>query len=621
MLAKSVPATRAGSVSIIPAPVILAVVSVGLWVAAIARVNPHQMNDLGLVSVLPPAALLALTLLLFSFVLALRQEPLSRPLLVLHVGVLIFMLYGVTCMVEEVPRFSISYRHIGIAEYISRNGSVDPLIDAYHNWPGFFALTALVSDAAGLESALLLTTWAPVGFNLLYLGPLLLILRSATDDERVVWFGVWCFFLTNWIGQDYYAPQAFNFFLHLLVVGLLLTWYRPPLQVLHTGLRWIDRRLERLAVDRAGDLPAEPLTARGQTRLFAVLLLVLAAVVSSHQLTPFITLASVTALVLLGRLQTRGLPLLLGVLIVSWALFPALAFFQGHFGVLVEEAGGTGSSIQANVINRIIGSPEHVFIVRMRLVYTALVWLLAGVGLLRRLRAGHLDLSLLALAAVPFPFLILQPYGGEMLLRVYLFMLPAVVFWIVSTVLLHSTLPLSWGRSAAAMGISVVLLAGFLFARYGNERMDYYTEHELAAVEYLYQVASPLADAAIAGGDREKPLLLSASYNLPWRYRDYERFLYRDLIPLGDGVVSPEGLTDIERYYAFMEPRRTAGAFLILTRSQGAELQMMQGLPDNEVAELRAQLLRSDRFRVLYENPEAVIFVLADPTGGSLGSS
>jgi hypothetical protein len=621
MLARSVPTTRGTSLPIIPAPVILSVFSLGLWVAAISGVNPRQMNDLGLVSVLPPGAFIALGLLLVSFAFTLRKDPLSRPLLVLHVGVLIFMLYGVTSMVEEVPRFTIAYRHIGIAEYISRNGAVDPLIDAYHNWPGFFALTALVADAAGLKNALVLTTWAPVWFGLLYLGPLLLILRSATGDERVVWLGVWFFYLTNWIGQDYYAPQAFNFFLHLLVMGSLLTWFRPRGGALHTGLRWLDTRLEHLVMDRADDAPAEPLGGGQPVRLLAVLLLVLAAIVSSHQLTPFLTLASITVLVLFGRLQTRGLPLVLGVLIAAWAIFPAVAFFQGHFGVLLADAGAGGSSIEANVTNRIAGSPEHVFIVRLRLAYTGFIWALAGLGLLQRLRKGRLDLSLLILAAVPFPFLVLQPYGGEMLLRVYLFMLPAVVFLIASTILPSPATQLGWRRTGALIGVSCALLLGFLFVRYGNERMDFYTQHELAALEYLYEVAAPFADAAKGSDDRQRPLVLAVSYNMPWRYRDYERYQFRDLTPMGRGVASPEGQSDTDRLFALMDERRSAGAFLILTRSEGAELQMMKGLPEEVVQELRGDLVRSGLFRIVYENPDATIFVLEDPPGGPSGAS
>src|SRR4051812_40671882 len=132
--------------------VVLPVVSLVVWSLAISRVDMRGTTDLGLISVLPPLALVAVILLLVSFALTLREEPVSTPVALLHVLALVWMLYGVTIVVEEAPRFAIAYRHIGLAEYISRNHAVDPLIDAYHNWPGFFSLSALISDSAGLAT-------------------------------------------------------------------------------------------------------------------------------------------------------------------------------------------------------------------------------------------------------------------------------------------------------------------------------------------------------------------------------------------------------------------------------------------------------------------------------------
>src|SRR6266487_849605 len=105
---------------------------------------------------------------------------------------------------------------------IMRTGSVDPGLDAYFNWPGFFVLSAFVTQIIGYHDILPLAAWAPVFFNLIYLGPLYMIYTSATTDKRLVWLGPWFFYLTNWIGQDYFSPQGFNFFLYLVIIATLL---------------------------------------------------------------------------------------------------------------------------------------------------------------------------------------------------------------------------------------------------------------------------------------------------------------------------------------------------------------------------------------------------------------
>ena len=128
---------------------LMAVFCLWLWAGAIGNVNPREINDIGLASVLPGRVLFALVLLTVSFCLLLHRRPLNVPVAVLHLGILIFMLYGMTSFIEEVPRFAVSWRHAGVADYLVQHGRVDPKIDAYFNWPGFFALAALFTKLTG----------------------------------------------------------------------------------------------------------------------------------------------------------------------------------------------------------------------------------------------------------------------------------------------------------------------------------------------------------------------------------------------------------------------------------------------------------------------------------------
>ena len=155
--------------------VLLPLCALLLWYISLREVDVRRMNDLGLVSVFPPLTIISLILLSVSFCVTLRQPHKRTPVLLLHIAFLIFMLYGVTTLVEEAPRFSVLYRHEGYIEYILRTGTVDPNLDAYFNWPGFFILSAFVTRVAGYLDIYFFGLWAPVFFNLIYLGPLYII--------------------------------------------------------------------------------------------------------------------------------------------------------------------------------------------------------------------------------------------------------------------------------------------------------------------------------------------------------------------------------------------------------------------------------------------------------------
>src|SRR5712691_4820180 len=109
--------------------ILLSLGSFLLWLISLDAVNIRQMNDLGLVSVFPPLTGMALATLMISFCLALRRSHAPDDhhkgwslRVLLHLVLLIFMLYGVTALLEEAPRFSVVYRHAGYTEYIMRTG-------------------------------------------------------------------------------------------------------------------------------------------------------------------------------------------------------------------------------------------------------------------------------------------------------------------------------------------------------------------------------------------------------------------------------------------------------------------------------------------------------------------
>ncbi len=560
--------------------------SVTIWWTSIGGVDLRAMNDTGLISVLPVRTLLAFALLTVSFSLALARDG-GRPVLLAHVLALVVMVFGTTAVTGEALRGAVVWRHLGVTDVLLRTGSPDPSIDAYFNWPGFFMLLAFVHSFAGEESLTLLARWAPLGFNLLYLGPLVLILRTVGADRRVVWLTCWLFLLGNWVNQDYLAPQALSLFLYLVLIAIVLRHFAPP-------------------------APADgPVVVRSFAPVL-VAVLVYGAILVSHQLTPFFALIAVAVLVATRRCTARWLPVLMAVMALAWLLFMAVAYLKGNAAALTSQVGSVSGAVGQNVGERVTGTPGHLLVVKVRLLFTAGLWGLATLGGLRLRRNGRLDTRVALLAVAPFPLLIAQPYGGEMLLRVHLFSLPLVAF-LAAAALLPGTGRDRWLARASYLGTPsnlpevrqrrgapvlacalLVMLAGCLVSRFGNERMDQFTAQEVTAVARLYDIVPP-------GG-----LLVAMSGNLPWRDRGYEQYDYLTTVNLARTTPAPK-LAD-----ALEQAMRRRPSAVILTRSQRASLEILGTLAPAVTDEVESHIATSGAFRLAFANDDAQIFVLRE---------
>jgi hypothetical protein len=582
------------------ASVLLPLCALFVWAVSLNYVDIRDMTDLGLVSILPASVIIALVILTISFCLTLQQPEPRASIILLHLFLLVFMLYGITTLVEEAPRFAVVYRHAGYTEYIMRTGSVNPDLDAYFSWPGFFVLSAFVTRVTGYQDILSLAAWAPVFFNLIYLGPLYMIFTSATTDKRLIWLGLWFFYLTNWIGQDYFSPQGFNFFLYLIIIAILLKWFKITTQAQPR----IPGRLERdlgqfsplaqrlytwLTLPDTFYTPGQP---RQRIALLISLVIIFALVVFSHPLTPFFVLVSVTALVIFRRCTPRWLPILMAIMIGAWFTFVAQPFLVGHLYDVTGNFGQVGNSITANFAARVVGSPEHIFIDAARVIMTVAIWELAFIGAVFRLRRGHRDMSYILLAIAPFSLIVANSYDGEMLLRIYLFSLPLMVFFAATLFCTTSNSKMSRKMTAAVAGVSLLLLGGFLFTRYGNERMDYMTYAEVDAARYLYSI-TPVNSLIIAGWD-----------DGPLQFQDYEKYNSTSFANFSPGVITTQNVNAIVQ---FIDSQKHSDVYLIITRSQKAAAELSAGLPPGALDRLENALSRSRKFILIYSNPDAQI--------------
>lgn len=589
-------------------PVFLTLFAGLLWTLSALTIDPGAMTDLGLVSVLPLPSYAALLVLIVSFSLTIHQRKPNVPILLWHTVLLIFFIHGTPVLLHGTLRYSWAWKHVGIIDYILRHGSVNQTIEtlgAYHNWPGFFALNALITEVTGLKSPLSYAPWAHVFFNLLYLGTLPFVLRSFTSDRRLIWLGVWFFFLTNWVGQDYFSPQAITYFLYLVVIGVCLRWFqaeRPSKPTTEGGPigRWARSFSSSLVKGPAPvDTPATPTPPWQRAAFVALVSLLLAAIASSHQLTPFMMIIALAVLVLFRRINARILPVLMIVLTVSWLFHVATPFLEKNIDNMTATIGQLLDNVDSNLIDTFRASPGRRLVALMGRGLTVLLWSLAILGGIRRLRNRRWDPAAMLLAFSPFLMLGGNAYGGEILFRVYFFALPFMAFFAAALLLPTPGSGLSWWTKAMTILLSSVLLTGLLFAYLGKERQYNFTQDEVDAARYVY-------DAAVPGS-----LLIEGSRNYPSQFRNYEYFTY---VPISrEPQASRTNVIDhpVETLSRWMRNSNYSEAYLIITRSMKAEVDAVGLLPKGALESIEQALLGSREFRVVFDSRDAKVFSLA----------
>jgi len=576
-------------------PILLMAAASMFWMAGLGQVKIDQMNDLGLVSVLPPIAFVALGILTISFSLTITAPKPNSIIVFAHLVLLVFMLYGITAIVEAVPRFSPAWRHAGVIDYIMRNASVNPRIDAYFNWPGFFIMWALITEIAGLSSPILFLRWAPFLFQLIYMGPLWMIYDSLTSSRRLVWTGIWVFYLTNWVGQDYFSPQAMNFFYFLVILAILLRWFRNGDISLP---KWVDSKIigkipriknwiTHLFVRET--VPPEKFNALQKSFLLLMIVLIYFVSITSHQLTQFAILISIILLLIFKRISPKALPIVMLILSGMWIAYMASAFMAGRLRSMLEAFGQLDSALDANLTSRLAGSPGHMFVTQIRLLLTLGVWLAAGLGFIRQWIRGHYETSAALMVLAPFPLIAMQNYGGEMLMRIFMFSLPLAAYLAAATIFpILKDVP-SWRYTAVIGLVSFVLVGVFWYGRYGNERMEYFTRAEVQAVEYTYSHVKPGS------------LIATITTNLPYKSINYEKYKYAKLendLRIGDYVSIATTLKNPKFEHTY----------LLITRAQEAYIEMYYSPGVIDLKKLENQLLLDPEVKQVYANSEARLY-------------
>ncbi len=568
----------------------------GLWGLSLRDLDPLDLGPYGLTVELPPEWFAGLALLLVG---AVAISTTARPrgvLVAAYVLAIIVVIYGTVPFLVDDPQYAWTYKHIGVTRFLADAGQVDPDLDIYNRWPAFFALAAAFSAIAGAPNPLEYAQWAELVFMPIGALALAVAVLGVVRDLRVVSLAVVFFVVTAWVAQMYFAPQALAFVLGLFVIAVCL-------RHLSTEYSWAARRsralLARLTRTQQPSF-SKPLGEIWRPGVaVGVALLLYAAVVPTHQLTPFILLISVAGLIALGMLAPRWIVLAMAALVLGYVALN-FEFIRENFSIF------TGLDPVANAqqapydLAPVEGKEFNTAVARLLPIFG---WLGAVIGFARlaRLGLGVQALPFAVLALAPFAILLGQSYGGEASLRVILFSAPwcgALIAWALTTVRRPVVM-----RTLAA-GVAVVFTALFVPAYFGTAQLTVMPPEEVRASAYLYEHGRPGSVVMLAAPDF--PARLAPNYP---EFVGPQTESEPNLLRTDQFRGRPLGAADVPAVRALMRDYAVRG-YLVFSQTQYKFARLFGLTPPGALHDLERAIAASPEFELFHADPRTRIYEL-----------
>ena len=548
------------------APLVLLALALLAWLVALPTVGGQAVSEWGLLASASPLLVVSIVLTVFGFIAAVRARSAG---LVLGSAVVLGAVLRLTIAIGTDSAFyPWTYKHIAVSEYIASTGSVDPSADVYNNWPGLFAATAWMSKLTGVTAFGIAHWFTPVLHIGLILG-MYVFARQWGASTLVAAVSAFLYEAFDFLGQDYFSPQAVSIFLGFGVLALL-----------GSTLRHRD----------------------GPGNGFAAIAgFAFTAIVVTHQLTPFWLLVVIVVLAVFRRIKVYWLPV--------YAVVAAGGYLLAHYSS-VKYFGVVSSDVTSNVRATATGSP----LTDVRLSWYAsdilygLGFVIAFVLAVRAFRRRDRFWSMWMMAFFPVGLLLVQGYGGEAIFRVFLFALPALAFLIAGS-LVPMLLRSRVGVWAAGVVAAVLILdsAQTTFVTWPSYRV---TAEEASLIQHVQDTAplnsfiAPLSDGAVNQ--------LTATYVERYNYdKNYGSSIQGSHVLPSDFATS----TEYREFAAKLVSSRKAGRplYIVLSSRLGAYGWQYGLMKRDAVANLRAAMSADPRWQIAGQNDDAVGFRLVSP--------
>jgi len=320
-----------------------------------------------------------------------------------------------------------------------------------------------------------------------------------------------------------------------------------------------------------------------------------AVIATSHPLTPIVVCASLVGLALFGVLRVRTLPLIMIAMTVGWLLTGARTYWFDNTESIFSGFGSFSNNFSSNLVQLSQVDESQKLVSQMGRLQVALVVLLALFGLLRRIRQGNWDAAAIVLLLSPVAILVGGNYEGEALFRVFLFALPFAAFFAAHLFYPSRDAGRSRFTTLVAIGMSALILVGYLFAYYGKETWSYFSPSEIRAAELVYNRAPP------------NTLLVEGTRDYPNQFSNAERITHVSLN--SEPTPSVQRVLDrpVARLADWLSNPKYADAYLLITRAQKAQIDAIGPLPRGSLARIEAAVLASPQFEIVFHDEDATL--------------
>ncbi|WP_234788941.1 hypothetical protein [Mycolicibacterium iranicum] len=399
---------------------ILSTLAVVVWAVAVPDLPGADASYYGLLfSKTGPLLAVSIVLCTWALVAAVRLRQVVPGAIAVLAAIIVARV--TTVVATEVPLYDWTYKHLAVVDYIMVYGRIQPDgTDIYAQWAAFFTTWAWFCDVTGIPAMTVAHVFAPAIHVLLAL-TVYTAARVIGRSRRTALTAAFIAEIVNWVGQDYFSPQAWTI---VLVFGMFALLLASP-------------------DSRACGVLAIP---------------VFAATVPTHQLTPFWAMGATCVLCLFKRARPRWVALVMVLIAICYLLLNLEAV--APYGLFSE--GSPISNAASNVESS--GLPAKDFtsaVVRGLSIIVVLTAFACALWMWRRKRRV---LTLAVVAFSSFGLLLGQNYGGEAIFRVYLYSIlgcalliaPAVVA-AIDGVRGRARLP---ARTAAVLGVTGASVAG-----------------------------------------------------------------------------------------------------------------------------------------------------------------
>ena len=574
-------------------PIVVGLIAFAFWLIGLSPVHPIEMDGYGLIKRLSLLTLISYPMMIVAAVAELRRPDRRNWVLAVATMALIVMVYGISPAVEGGARLPVAWLHAGFTDYIAQTGTVLGNYDTRFEWPGFFAAAAFIARAAGLSNPEPLLSWAPVVFAGLAVLAVRSLSVSVLGNRRTAWIATWIYLLANWTEQDYFSPQSTAIVLFLTALAVTVRFLVRP-GIIEGGRVSLSAR------------PVPETSPRNRIWAQLVVIGISVALAPTHQLTPYVLVGMLFVLLLFGRLRSGWLPFLAFVPVAAWFVLGAKSFWVSQLDRLTSAVGRVDSSVTKGIGDRFTGDFGHQLMVTGRVGLTITVAVLACLGFLVLRRRGVRTWTLPGLAASAFVLALLQPYGGEVFVRCYLFALPW--FAIGGAIALGALLgteagevkgalhraPALVGRQLGPTAIIAAVLAVFALTtvtvRGGNDAYVAMTTADADAMNYVYDNAAT-GDVVVAPA-WYSPLRLS-------RVGDLRQIAADQLGTVTNPCDQPELFVGC-----------IAGAapeFVVINPQQEQAGRILSGLPAGWMDDIVTELETAHGYRVVFDEDGSLV--------------